>query len=192
PSERFSKKTNTLAHWFGSMLAMPTACLTASRYKQYHRSVAAQMILLGALSFVGPAIADAITNLGGGGLSSPFLANLANSLNYTSGCLMTLFGGPLINKLGIKNSCVIAAIAMPLTGSSYYSNARFGTTWYLLTAQSDSNTCSFAECTGLFWALNLTPTHLVRRKNGTKISTPTPTTWKRELYALRYQLYQKK
>ncbi|RKF60838.1 putative major facilitator superfamily transporter [Erysiphe neolycopersici] len=127
--------TDMLAHRFGSLSVMPTACLTALRYKQYHRSVAAQMILLGALSFVGPAIADAITNLGGGGLSSPYLANLANSLNYTSGCLMTLFGGPLINKLGIKNSCVIAAIAMPLTGSSYYSNARYGITWYLLTAQ---------------------------------------------------------
>ena len=27
---------------------------------------------------------DAITNLGGGGLSKPYLANLANSLNYTA------------------------------------------------------------------------------------------------------------
>ncbi|KAI6250066.1 Notoamide biosynthesis cluster protein O' [Erysiphe necator] len=124
-----------LANPFGSIKSMRTACLAVPRYKQYHRSVAAQMILLGALSFVGPAIADAITNLGGGGLSSPYLANLANSLNYTSGCLMTLFGGPMINKLGIKKSCVIAAIAMPLAGLSYYSNAQYGITWFLLTAQ---------------------------------------------------------
>jgi hypothetical protein len=80
-------------------------------------------------------MSDAISNLGGGGLSSPYLANLASSLNYASGCLMTLFGGPLINKIGIKYSCLIAAVAMPLAGSSYYMNARFNVEWYLLVSQ---------------------------------------------------------
>lgn len=75
---------------------------------------------------------DAISNLGGGGLSTPFLANLATSLNYAAAVLVTLFGGPLINKLGIKWSCIIAAFAMPLAGSGYYVNARYGVDWYLL------------------------------------------------------------
>lgn len=78
---------------------------------------------------------DAITNLGGGGLSTPFLANLANALNYAMGCLTTLFGGPLINQLGIKWSCVIAAMIFPLTGSAYYTNAKFGINSYLLASQ---------------------------------------------------------
>lgn len=77
-------------------------------------------------------MADAISNLGGGGLSSPYLANLANSLNYASGCMVTLIGGPLINKFGIKWSCMIAAVAMPLIGSAYYVNAKYGVDWYLL------------------------------------------------------------
>lgn len=77
-------------------------------------------------------MADAISNLGGGGLSSPYLANLANSLNYASGCMITLIGGPLINKFGIKWSCMIAAVAMPLSGSAYYVNAKYGVDWYLL------------------------------------------------------------
>lgn len=77
-------------------------------------------------------MADAISNLGGGGLSSPYLANLANSLNYASGCMVTLIGGPLINKFGIKWSCMIAAVAMPLSGSAYYVNAKYGVDWYLL------------------------------------------------------------
>jgi hypothetical protein len=81
---------------------------------------------------------DAISNLGGGGLSSPYLANLANSLNYASGCLMTLFGGPLINKSGIRYSCMIAALTMPLAGSSYYVNARYNVDWYLLLSQVTS------------------------------------------------------
>ncbi|KAI1001055.1 hypothetical protein K3495_g7145 [Podosphaera aphanis] len=109
--------------------------LRASRFTRFYRGVVAQMIFLGALSFVGPAMSDAISNLGGGGLPSPYLANLANSLNYVLSCLMTLLGGPLINKIGIKYSCVIAAIAMPLTGLSYYVTARYGGIWYLLIAR---------------------------------------------------------
>ena len=77
-------------------------------------------------------MSDAISNLGGGGLSTPFLANLATSLSYAAGVLVTLFGGPLINKFGIKWSCIIAAFSMPLAGSGYYVNARDKVDWYLL------------------------------------------------------------
>jgi hypothetical protein len=77
-------------------------------------------------------MSDAISNLGGGGLSTPWLANLATSLSYTAGCITTLFGGPLINKLGIKWSCMIAGITMPLAGSAYYVNVRYSIDWYLL------------------------------------------------------------
>lgn len=90
------------------------------------------------LSFVGPAMSDAISNLGGGGLSSPWLANLANCLNYACSFIVTIIGGPLINKMGIKWACFIAALAFPLYGSSYYTSARFSVQWYLLFA----NVCS--------------------------------------------------
>lgn len=80
-------------------------------------------------------MSDAITNLGGGGLSTPYLANLATALNYTTGCVTTIFGGPLINKFGIKWSCMIAAVIFPLTGSAYYVNAKFGIDSYLLSSQ---------------------------------------------------------
>lgn len=77
-------------------------------------------------------MSDAISNLGGGGLSTPYLSNLASALNYAAGVLVTLFGGPLINKFGIKWSCIIAAVAMPLAGSGYYVSARYSVDWYLL------------------------------------------------------------
>ncbi|KAK2030393.1 major facilitator superfamily transporter [Colletotrichum zoysiae] len=109
--------------------------LRASRFSKFYRSVLFQMILFGALSFVGPAMSDAISNLGGGGLSTPYLANLATSLAYMSGCLLTIFGGPLINKFGIHWSCMIAAVAMPLAGSAYYVSARYHIDWYLLLAR---------------------------------------------------------
>jgi hypothetical protein len=79
-------------------------------------------------------MSDAISNLGGGGLSTPWLANLANSLSYSCSFASTVFGGPIINKIGIKWSCFIAAIAMPLQGSAYYVNARYSVDWYLLAA----------------------------------------------------------
>jgi hypothetical protein len=60
---------------------------------------------------VGPSIADAISNLGGGGLKNPDLANLAQSLNYAGTCIMTMFGGPVINKLGIKWSVPSSYVA---------------------------------------------------------------------------------
>nr|RBR00903.1 hypothetical protein FVER53263_01577 [Fusarium verticillioides] len=111
------------------------ACLNASKPTKFYRSVLFQMILLGLLSCVGPAMSDAISNLGGGGLSTPYLANLATSLNYTAGCLLTLFGGPLINKFGIKWSCIIAAVGMPLSGSAYYVCAKYRVNWYLIFAK---------------------------------------------------------
>ncbi|KAH7118350.1 major facilitator superfamily transporter [Dactylonectria macrodidyma] len=111
------------------------AYLRAPRFTKFYRGVLFQMILFGALSFVGPAMSDAISNLGGGGLSTPYLANLATSLNYMAGCLITLFGGPLINKFGIKWSCIIAAVSMPLAGSAYYVSAKYGVDWYLLFAR---------------------------------------------------------
>ncbi|KAK1952005.1 MFS general substrate transporter [Colletotrichum sublineola] len=110
------------------------AYLARTGLPKFFRSVLFQIILFGCISFVGPSIFDAISNLGGGGLSTPYLANLATTLNYVSGCLVTLFGGPLINKIGIKWSSFIASLAFPLVGSGYYVSARYGVDWYLLVA----------------------------------------------------------
>jgi hypothetical protein len=96
-------------------------------------------LILHRLSFVGPAMSDAITNLGGVGLSLPWLANLANSLSYTFSCFSTIIGGPVINKIGIKWACFIAAVAMPLHGSAYYTNARYNVEWYLIAANVGLN-----------------------------------------------------
>lgn len=91
-------------------------------------------------------MSDAISNLGGGGLSSPYVANLATALEYMAGCLVTLFGGPLINKIGIKWSCMIAAVSMPLAGSAYYVNARYHVDWYLLFAKVPHISHAYEPC----------------------------------------------
>lgn len=118
------------------------AYLNASRTTRFYRGTLFQMILFGALSFVGPAMSDAISNLGGGGLSTAYLANLATCLNYAASCAITLVGGPLINKIGIKWSCIIAGVSFPLSGSGYYVRARFQVDWYLIFAKTVSGITS--------------------------------------------------
>ncbi|WWD06125.1 hypothetical protein V865_004210 [Kwoniella europaea PYCC6329] len=111
------------------------AYLAAPKQTRFLRGVLLQMILLGALSFVGPSLADAISGLGGGGLKDPDLANLAQALSSTMTCIVTLFGGPLINKIGIKTACVIASFAFFFTGSGYYVNLKYGIQVYLVIAR---------------------------------------------------------
>lgn len=216
--------------------------------RTFFRSVLFQMVLFGALSLVGPAMSDAITNLGGGGLSSPWLANLATSLSYTMSFFSTILGGPVINRIGIKWSCMIAAMTMPLHGSAYYVNARYHSEVYLLTAnvikgigsgflyvgettamlsypkpedrgfylgvwsamrnsgsviggainfstnhtESKGGGVAWAtylifvgfECTGFIWALLLSSTPKVRRRDNSKVNMSVEASWKQEFIAL--------
>jgi hypothetical protein len=80
-------------------------------------------------------MADAISNLGGGGLSNPDLANLAQSLNYAGTCLMTIFGGPIINKIGIKWACMFNAATFFMSGTGFYINIKYGVEWWLIVAK---------------------------------------------------------
>ncbi|KAL7419935.1 hypothetical protein Q5752_005854 [Cryptotrichosporon argae] len=113
-------------------LEVDQAYLNSSRWTRFFRGTLFQMFLFGALSFCGPAMSDAISGMGGGGLETPYTANIANAISYGMSCAMTLFGGPLVNKLGIKWACVIAGTLFPLDGSAYYVNSKYGTQWYLI------------------------------------------------------------
>jgi hypothetical protein len=79
--------------------------------------------------------ADAISNLGGGGLKNPDLANLAQCLNYAGTCLMVLVCGPLINKIGIKNACLINSTIFWMSGTGFYINIKYGVEWWLIVAK---------------------------------------------------------
>ncbi|WWC58971.1 uncharacterized protein I303_101516 [Kwoniella dejecticola CBS 10117] len=118
---------------FEDVADMPDeAYLRAPKKVRWFRGTLFQMFLFGLLSFSGPAMSDAIDNLGGGGLATPYTANAANAAQYSIACAMTLFGGPLINKLGIKWSCIIAATFFPIQGASYYVNSKYGTQWFVI------------------------------------------------------------
>jgi MFS family permease len=91
-----------------------------------------QMLLLSVQATCGPAMADAIAGLGGGGLATPQTSNIATALTYTFLALVCFFGGPLVNKIGVKWALVIGAMSFPIEGSAYYCNSKFGNQWYLI------------------------------------------------------------
>lgn len=42
------------------------------------------------------------------------------------------FGGPLVNKIGVKWSLIIGAATFPIRGASYYTNSKYGNQWVSL------------------------------------------------------------
>ncbi|RJE21794.1 hypothetical protein PHISCL_05885 [Aspergillus sclerotialis] len=91
-----------------------------------------QMFLLSVQSFCGPAISDAITGLGGGGLATPEVSNISNALRYALLAITCFLGAPIVNKLSVKWALVIGSMSWPIQGSAYYCNSKFGNQWYLI------------------------------------------------------------
>lgn len=50
--------------------------------------------------------------------------------------LACFFGGPIVNKLGVKWALVIGSMSFPVLGSSYYCNSKFGNQWVRSSAES--------------------------------------------------------
>jgi MFS family permease len=101
-------------------------------WKRFYQHSLTQMFLISMQAFCGPAMADAISGLGGGGLATAQTSNIATAVNYTMLALVCLFGGPIVNKFGTKWSLVVGAMSFPILGSSYYCNSKFGNQWYLI------------------------------------------------------------
>ncbi|EIM85085.1 MFS general substrate transporter [Stereum hirsutum FP-91666 SS1] len=107
-----------------------------SKWEAFYRGTLFQMLVTGAVAFAGPAMADALSGLGGGGLATPYVANASNCVYYALMAVTCLVGGPIINRLGVKWSLALGAISFPLTGSSLYVNSEYGIQWYLILGQA--------------------------------------------------------
>lgn len=68
---------------------------------------------------------DAINGLGGGGMASAGLWNLSEALFYAIMFVVTLFGGPIVSKLGLKNTLLIGSLTFPLEGIALYVSSRW-------------------------------------------------------------------
>ncbi|KAJ5747462.1 uncharacterized protein N7511_009158 [Penicillium nucicola] len=105
---------------------------TVPRWKRVWQHSLTQMMLLSMQAFCGPAMSDAITGLGGGGLATPHISNIATAITYGLLAIVCFFGGPLVNKIGVKWALVLGSMSFPIEGSSYYCNSKFGNQWYLI------------------------------------------------------------
>ncbi|KAE8365746.1 major facilitator superfamily domain-containing protein [Aspergillus caelatus] len=118
--------TNTIDQGHGvSIEAIPL-------WKRVWRHSLTQMMLLSVQAFCGPAMSDAITGLGGGGLATPQVSNISTAIRYATLAVVCFLGGPIVNKIGVKWALVIGSMSFPIQGSAYYCNSKFGNQWYLI------------------------------------------------------------
>ncbi|KAM0421264.1 hypothetical protein ACHAPT_010986 [Fusarium lateritium] len=106
--------------------------ISMPRWKRVWQHSLTQMMLLSVQAFCGPAMSDAIAGLGGGGLATPQVSNIATALRYAMLACTCFMGGPIVNKLGVKWALVIGSMSFPVQGSAYYCNSKFGNQWYLI------------------------------------------------------------
>lgn len=131
------------------------------RWAKLYRSALFQICVVSALAFCGPAMADSISGLGGGGQATPYtvseylsLLNLnirvnvfflkhgisqlkhtgaAQAASYCAVATISLFGGPLASRMGLKLMLILGAATFPINGSAYYVNSAYSNAqWYLI------------------------------------------------------------
>ncbi|PWN90194.1 MFS general substrate transporter [Acaromyces ingoldii] len=106
-------------------------------YPRWYRTTFFQMLVISGLAFAGPAMSDAISNLGGGGMAKPYAWSAANAANYSFMAAVCMFGGPIVSKIGLKAALIIGAACFPLEGSALYVTSQHANaSWYLIFAES--------------------------------------------------------
>ncbi|KAJ0413501.1 major facilitator superfamily domain-containing protein [Aspergillus carlsbadensis] len=116
----------------GVVINMDTYRENVPKWKRIWQHSLTQMILLSIQAFCGPAMSDAITGLGGGGLATPQISNISTAIRYALLAVVCFMGGPIVNKIGVKWALVIGSMSFPIQGSAYYCNSKFGNQWYLI------------------------------------------------------------
>ncbi|WWD00433.1 hypothetical protein V866_007346 [Kwoniella sp. B9012] len=111
---------------------VPTPAAPKSRWDSIYRSSLFQICVVSALAFCGPAMADAISGLGGGGQATPYTVNAAQCASYCAVAVISLLGGPLASRMGIKLMLIVGASTFAINGSAYYVNSKYGVQWYLI------------------------------------------------------------
>ncbi|TYJ55843.1 hypothetical protein B9479_003495 [Cryptococcus floricola] len=103
-----------------------------SKWMAIYRSSFFQICVVSALAFCGPAMADAISGLGGGGQATPYTVNAATCASYCAVAVISLLGGPIASRMGIKGMLIAGASTFAINGSAYYVNSKYGVQWYLI------------------------------------------------------------
>ncbi|KAG8925701.1 hypothetical protein FRC02_009472 [Tulasnella sp. 418] len=120
---------------------------TVDSKRLWYRSTVVQAVITGGVAFTAPGMWNALNTLGAAGAAEPYLLNAANSLVFGLMGFLSILGGAVIAKLGLKRTLVLGSIGWPLYSASLYTNNRYGNEWFVLVG---ATTCGLSA--GLFWA----------------------------------------
>ncbi|KAJ6455818.1 MFS general substrate transporter [Mycena sanguinolenta] len=104
--------------------------------RKWYYSTFAQMMVAGAVAFLGPGLYNALSNLGAGGLASADTWNKATALLFALMCVTCVFGGIVINQIGLRWSLAVSSIFYTIYAASLYENSRSGNQWFLIFANA--------------------------------------------------------
>ncbi|KAM3496959.1 hypothetical protein MY10362_009674, partial [Beauveria mimosiformis] len=113
----------------------------------WYRTTLFNAFVIGAVGFLAPGLWNAMNALGAGGGQEPFLVNAANALVFALMGFLSVFGGPVANRIGFAQTLVLGAIGYPVYSAGLYANNRFGNVWLVLLGAA---LCGISA--GLFWA----------------------------------------
>lgn len=60
------------------------------------------------------------------------MKDAATAASYSAVATVSLLGGPLASRLGVKALLIFGAVTFPINGSAYYVNSKYGIQWYLI------------------------------------------------------------
>ncbi|WVR07892.1 hypothetical protein IAU60_004935 [Kwoniella sp. DSM 27419] len=132
----FAATDYTLSQHHEEVEVLPTPDPPKNRWDAIWRSALFQICVVSALAFCGPAMADAISGLGGGGQATPYTVSAAQACSYAAVALVSLFGGPLASRMGIRLMLILGAATFAINGSAYYVNSKYGVQWYLIVGRT--------------------------------------------------------
>ncbi|KAH8429010.1 uncharacterized protein LDX57_006681 [Aspergillus melleus] len=107
----------------------------------FYRGTLFNSILIGLVSFTQPGIWGALSNLGAGGLATPFFVNAANVITFAIMIFMSPLFAVLSNRWSLKWVLVFGTLGYAPYSASLYTNSVYGTQWFMLFGAA---TCGFS------------------------------------------------
>ncbi|EXJ87998.1 hypothetical protein A1O1_04925 [Capronia coronata CBS 617.96] len=97
------------------------------------RSTRFQAAVIAGVFFCGPGMYSALNALGAGGLRSPHLVNITQSMSYGENVLFALLTGVVVNIFGERLTLSAGVAGFSIYGASLYCNNRYGksSSWFL-------------------------------------------------------------
>ncbi|KAK4703644.1 hypothetical protein P7C70_g2577, partial [Phenoliferia sp. Uapishka_3] len=98
----------------------------------WFRGVQWQIWIIGCVFLCAPGMYNALSNLGAGGLATPYWNNASAAAGYVFMCFSAVFGGVLVSKLGVPLSLFIASTGDIIYAGTLYANSASGINWPLM------------------------------------------------------------